>query len=124
MKMRKKILVLIFCMGGFLPCKIFGHDWLCSDSLFFSLLRLDMPGLENVRVDVEERDYSSAKVFLLQYKRLADTGKWFKKPFVAGRVSNETDISADSICMHYICGDINIKRPYVQGQVYMEREFL
>lgn len=121
--MRKKILVLIFCMGGFLPCKIFGHDWLCSDSLFFSLLRLDMPGLENVRVDVEERDYSSAKVFLLQYKRLADTGKWFKKPFVAGRVSNETDISADSICMHYICDDINIKRPYVQGQVYMGEHF-
>ena len=36
-------------MGVCLPYKIYSHDWLPSDSLFFSSLRLDIPDMLNVR---------------------------------------------------------------------------
>ena len=81
--MKNKVLVLIFCMGVCLPYKIYSHDWLPSDSLFFSSLRLDIPDMLNVRNSVEKGDYSAAKFLLLQYKRLAGGGKWFMEPFVA-----------------------------------------
>ena len=110
-------------MGVCLPYKIYSHDWLPSDSLFFSSLRLDIPDMLNVRNSVEKGDYSAAKVLLLQYKRLAGGGKWFMEPFVAERLSDETDIAADSVCMHYIYDDINLKRPYVEGRVYMGEHF-
>lgn len=110
-------------MGVCLPYKIYSHDWLPSDSLFFSSLRLDIPDMLNVRNSVEKGDYSAAKFLLLQYKRLAGGGKWFMEPFVAERLSDETDIAADSVCMHYIYDDINLKRPYVEGRVYMGEHF-
>lgn len=123
MRMKNKLLVLIFCMGSFLPCKIYSHNWLYSDSLFFSSLQLDIPDMEDVKNSVKTGNYSSAKSLLLQYKRLGGGGKWFMEPFVSERVSNETDNSADSICMHYIYDDINSKRPYVEGSVFMGEHF-
>lgn len=121
--MKAKYLFFIFYISIFLSCKVLGNDWLCSDTLFFNSLRLDLLELKDVKRCIEKEDYIGAKFFLLQYKRATNLGKWFSEPYVSTTFSDKIDRAADSICMHYIYDDINVKHPYVNGMVFMGKDF-
>lgn len=115
------LLLIMFCIVSNPLCKASNNNWLPSDSLFFSSLKLDAPELKDIRESVYSGDYKTAKKQLLQYKRLSSIGKWFKEPFTYKGASNRVDTQADSLCMHYIYDDN--KNPYMAGGVYMGDDF-
>jgi len=80
-----------------------GKDNMSEDTQFFSLLNLNFPGMEEVKMAYEEEDLEKAKMAYLNFRREKSKVMWFINPDDKPRKpASSTYPAADNIMHHII----------------------